>query len=138
MTVTFEEFNQICLLSSEEAGKEYCLSAAKDAYALYSSGGNIGYEVVRRDGLIAGGAVLATDRFCYKRPVGGIMHFYVFPEYRGTKVAAKLLKMCDNWFRDRNVSEIIASLTMDVDGNAASFFKKLGYNKEIVTLIKEL
>jgi len=139
--ISIIEWEELCKVACADSDIGMKLDASKvaEVYDLFQTSLHIECFPIKVDGVMVAGAVCAIDSFIYTEPWGCIGHFYVSPDYRNTKIAVKLLKMCNDWFDENKVKrvQITPNFYKEGNDNAIKFFKKSGFTTETLTLIKE-
>jgi GNAT superfamily N-acetyltransferase len=135
----FDEFFELVKSMVSEAEFKDAKPEQKIIWNVYKNP-NVSIFIATKENKIIGflAGVIGPYFFSTRKRVSDI-GFYVLPEYRGSRVAIKLLAALENWAKDNNITDVCIGQTTAVNmEKTQQFYNRMGYKTVGFNTIKHL
>lgn len=134
-----DEFFEIVCKMVAESEFSYVVPEKQKILQLFKNPNAVAFLALENDQIVGFISGLVHEYFFSNRKRVSDLGFFVLPEYRGSRVALKLVKLLEAWAIEKNANELHLGQTtgLDID-KTKRFYERLGFKTVGFNTVKHL
>ena len=134
-----DEFFKIVCRMVAESEFSYVVPEKQKILQLFKNPNAVAFLALENDQIVGFISGLVHEYFFSNRKRVSDLGFFVLPEYRGSRVALKLVKLLEAWAIEKNANELHLGQTtgLDID-KTKRFYERLGFKTVGFNTVKHL
>lgn len=134
-----DEFFEIVCKMVAESEFSYVVPEKQKILQLFKNPNAVAFLALENDQIVGFISGLVHEYFFSNRKRVSDLGFFVLPEYRGSRVALKLVKLLEAWAIEKNANELHLGQTtgLEID-KTKRFYERLGFKTVGFNTVKHL
>lgn len=134
-----DEFFEIVCKMVAESDFSYVVPEKQKILQLFKNPNAVAFLALENDQIVGFISGIVHEYFFSNRKRVSDLGFFVLPEYRGSRVALKLVKLLEAWAIEKNANELHLGQTtgLDID-KTKRFYERLGFKTVGFNTVKHL